>query len=151
MISSELREYCTGIISRYQKDYPYYVMCTNTTYNNNYYYSQWGATVYLSKTPPTANSSYSFTSDEWLAVTVYSSNASKDDLDARFFTSTKSGTITINEYEYIYSNVDSNFAYSSVDTYNYYNSYQQTQSYGMFSVLICALLLVEVLSIWLRK
>ena len=151
MINSELREYCAGVISHYSKDYPYYVMCTNTSKNNNNYYSQWGATIYFSKDEVTANNAFSFTADSWLCVTVYSSNANYNDLSARVFTSNKSGTITINEYEYLYSNVDSPFAYSTVPQPTYYSAYQNEQNFALFGILISALLLVQVISIWLRK
>ena len=148
MINSELREYMSGVISHYIKDYPYYFMTTNTSTGN--YWSQYGATVYMSKTEPTVHSQYSMTSDEWLVLTVYSSNASRDDHTPRVVTRITSGIVQCNEWEYVYSNVESSFAYSSVDIHP--DTLHQTQTIeSAFSVIQCACLIVVVISIWLKR
>lgn len=149
MINSELKEYMEGVISHYSSEYPYYFMATDTSTSNNYW-QQYGATLYLSKSEPTVNSMYSMTSEEWLAVTVYSSNASNNDHSKRVNTRTVRGTVTCNEWEYVYSNVESTFAYSSVDVHvpDYFN--KDTIEYAS-SIIMCACLLAGVIGIWFRR
>lgn len=150
MINSELREYCGGLIAYYSKDYPYYFMYTNTDISDRYS-NQYGSTIAFSKEKPTVKNQYSMTSDEWFVVTVYSSNANWQDDSNRIITSTKSGTITCNEWEYVYSNVESTYAYSLVDTPAYYGGYNSMQIDSFFSVLNCAILLAVVIGIWLKR
>lgn len=150
MINSELREYCAGLISHYSKDYPYYFMYTNTNISDRYS-NQYGATIAFSAEKPTVNNQYSMNSEEWLVVSVYSSNASWNDDSERFNISTKNGTITCNEWEYVYSNVESTYAYALVDTPNYYAGYNSTQIDSFFGVLECALLLTVVIGLWIKR
>lgn len=149
MINSELREYMEGVISHYSSEYPYYFMATDTSTSNNYW-QQYGATVYLSKTEPTVNSMYSMTSDEWLVVSVYSSNASNSDHSARINTHVVNGTVSCNEWEYVYSNVESTYSYSSVDV-NTSSYFQKDTIDTATSIIICACLLAGVIGIWLKR
>lgn len=149
MINSELREYATGIISRYSNEYPYYFMCTNTNISNNYS-NQYGCTIFLSKTEPSALSSYSFSSDEWLKIQVYSSNANSNDNSERFYSSVVKGIVSCNDYEFVYSNIQSQYAYSSVDVFNPCYFSVNTLS-TVYSVIMCACLVAGVISIWLKR
>lgn len=150
MITSELREYCEGVISYYSAEYPYYFMCTNTTVSGTSY-SQTGATVYLSKTEPTVISQTSMNSSQWLVVTVKSANANNTDRTARATTSSRSGTVSCNVYEYVYSNVESTYAFSSVPVHSNVPIAEQ-QTVDRFSLIfIGAMLLALVVGIWLRR
>lgn len=150
MITSELREYCEGVISYYSSDYPYYFMCTNTTVTGTSY-SQTGATVYLSKTEPTVISQTSMKSDQWFVVTVKSANANNTDHTARVTTSTRSGTVTCNVYEYVYSNVLSTYAFSSVPVHTNAPVVEQEAIDHFGLIFIGAMLLALVVGIWLRR
>ena len=150
MINSELREYCGGLIAYYSKDYPYYFMFTNTDISDRYS-NQYGATIAFSKEKPTVINQYSMNSDEWLLVTVYSSNASWNDGSERLITSTKNGTITCNEWEYVYSNVESTYSYSLVEVPDYVSGYTKFEVDAVSMVLTGALLLSVVIAIWLKR
>lgn len=150
MITSELREYCEGVISYYSAEYPYYFMCTNTTVSG-VSYSQTGATVYLSKTEPRVISQTSMSSDQWLVVTVKSSNANSTDHTARVSTSSRSGTISCNVYEYVYSNVESTYAFSSVPVHSNVPIAEQETIVQFGLIFFGAMLLALVVAIWLRR
>lgn len=150
MINSELREFCAGLISHYSKDYPYYFMYTNTDISDRYS-NQYGATIAFSKDQPSVNNQYSMTSDEWFIVTVYSSNASWNDDSERFNTSTKNGTIICNEWEYVYSNVQSTYAYSLVDVPDYVSGFTKFEVDVFSIVLLGALLLSVVIGLWMKR
>ena len=150
MITSELREYCEGVISYYSAEYPYYFMCTNTTVTNTSY-SQTGATIYFSKTVPTVISQVSMKSDHWLVVTVKSANANNNDHTARVTTSSRSGTVSCNLYEYVYSNVESTYAYSSVSVHSNapIAEKEAVDQFGL--IFVGAMLLALVVAIWIRR
>lgn len=150
MITSELREYCEGVISFYSKDYPYYFMCTNTVISGSSY-SQQGAYIYLSKTEPTVNNQFSMNSDEWLRVYVKSGNANNSDHSERVSKTTVYGNVSCNSYEYVYSNVTSTYAFSSVPTHCNEPVEITTQTNTMFSILLCACMLACVVGIWLKR
>ena len=150
MITSELREYCEGVISYYSKDYPYYFMCTNTVKSGNSY-SQQGAYVYLSKTEPTVNNQFSMKSDEWLRVYVKSSNANLTDHSDRVAKTTVRGTVTCNSYEYVYSNVNSTYAFSSVPTHYNDAALVKHETDTIFSVFMCARMLACVVAVWIKR
>lgn len=150
MINSELREYCEGIISYYSSEYPYYFMHTNTTTNSNYY-SQTGATVYLSKTEPTVNSQFDMTSDEWLKIVVLSSNANRDDHTNRTVKSVVKGRVNCSNYEYIYTNAESTFAFSSVSVHNNVPAKIESETSNFFSIFMCACMLACVVALWIRR
>ncbi|MCD7723055.1 MAG: hypothetical protein LUH82_03775 [Clostridiales bacterium] len=150
MITSELREYCQGIISYYAADYPYYFMCTDTTVSNNAY-SQTGAIIYLSSTEPVVNSQFSMTADNWLVINVLSANANYNNHDERVAISTSSGTVSCAEFEYVYSNISSDYCYSVVETFDSVQQTQLTTFNNVFAVIICACLISVVVSIWLKR
>ena len=149
MINSELREYCEGVISYYSSEYPYYFMHTNTFVSGNSY-QQNSATVCLSKTEPSVNSQYNMSSDEWLVVTVFSSNANYNDHSPRVTKSVSRGSVSCSNYEYVYSNVASTFAFSSVSVRsNTPVTFSNTVT-SVFSVIMCACLIAGVIGLWLK-
>lgn len=150
MITSELREYCEGVISYYSEEYPYYFMCTNTVVSGNSY-SQQGAYVYLSKTKPTVNNQFSFRSDEWLCVYVKSSNANNYDHSERVSVSTVRGNVSCSNFEYVYSNVVSTYAFSSASTHSNVPVTVVNSKSDMFSVLLCACMIACVVAIWIKR
>lgn len=149
MINSELREYCEGVISYYSSEYPYYFMHTDTSTNNNYW-QQYGATIFFSKTEPIVNSQFSMSSNEWFVVTVYSSNAASNDHSERVVTSNASGKVTCNVWEYVYSNVESTYAYSSFPVHSNDPISLTESCNSLYGVLICALLLSLVIGLWIK-
>ena len=151
MINSELRQYAEGLISNYGKEYPYYFMHTNTLTNQGSYSNQYGCTIYMSKTEPTVLTNYSMYSDEWLVLIVYSSNASYNDYSSRFSVSSTSGRVSCNEWEYVYSNVPSTYAYSSVESFPTYPLYTEQAYFKLTGVILCAILLAIGISIWVRR
>ncbi len=151
MINSELREYCEDVISYYSDEYPYYFMHTDTTVNGYGNWQQYGATIWLSKSEPTVTGQYSMTADEWLVITVYSQNASRDDTTPRIVVGTAKGNVSCDECEYVYSNVNSNYCYASVDVHNnkpVSHSVMINQFYGVF---ISAILFGCLVALWIRK
>lgn len=150
MINSELKSYCEGVISYHSKDYPYYVMTTNTIVSNNSYSNQYGATIYLSTNKPTVNSQFSFNSDEWLVITVYVQNANYNDYSPRVVVRSASGNITIDNWEYLYSNIESEYTFSAVQLYSPQPSYIADNG-GVIGILQVCLLFVVVFGVWLRK
>lgn len=125
-------------------------MCTNTVVSGTLY-SQQGAYVYFSKTEPTVNNHFSMKSDEWLRVYVKSSNANRDDKSDRVAVSTVHGNVTCNNYEYVYSNVESTFAYSSVPTHSNIPVEHSNLINNCYSIFMCACLIAGVLSLWFRR
>ncbi len=151
MINSELREYCEGIISYYSDEYPYYFMHTNTTVLNTSYYQQTGATVYLSKTEPTVKSQFDMTSDEWLKVVVLSSNASRDDRSNRTVKSVVKGRVYCNDFEYVYTNAESIFAFSSVQIHSNLPAKIESETSHFYGVFMCACMLACVVATWIKR
>lgn len=151
MINSELREYCEDIISYYANEYPYYFMHTDTTVSGSGYLQQYGATIYLSKEKPIVKSQYSMTSDEWLVITIYSQNVSYNDISPRVIVGNVSGNVSCNDYEYLYSNVESSFCYASVDVHSNNISYQAGDLNVCLSVLNIIILFVCMVALWVRK
>lgn len=151
MINSELREYCEDVISYYSSEYPYYFMHTNTTVTGGGYWQQYGATICLSKTKPTVKSQYTMHSDEWLVITVYNQNASRDDNTPRVLIDSAVGNVSCDECEFVYSNVESIFCYASVDVHNNTPLQQSNTISNFYGIFISAVLFGCLVALWLRR
>lgn len=94
---------------------------------------------------------HTFSNIQWLVITVYSQNASRDDTTPRIVVGTAKGNVSCDECEYVYSNVNSNYCYASVDVHNnkpVSHSAMINQFYGVF---ISAILFGCLVALWIRK
>lgn len=106
MISDSVLDYCKNIIATNRKEYPYYVLASNTNWDS-YSYSEPVVYIYLAKDEIKSNGTYSYilpAGSRRLGVLSY--NASNNNHGQRVINTAYAGALTVNEYEWVYTNVD---------------------------------------------
>ena len=107
MWSEIYHDYVEELVLTNRAEYPYYVAHTCSYWGTSSSASQPSFKVYFSKEPITASSlySYRFTGDS-VCYSVVGGNASTTYSGARVTVTNYSGNLTINNYEFIYSNAE---------------------------------------------
>lgn len=113
MFSTAQQSYINAIIPTYAKEgYKYYVCYTNTVVNSGYYGSaEPDLYALFSKAPISAKDAYSFSlEDSAVLVAVrsgnYSSSSSAVNTDRVSASEYTQSTLTVDEYEHIYTNAE---------------------------------------------
>lgn len=107
MWSDSYKEYVKSLVESNRGEYPYYVAHTCTYWSYDSSADMPSFKVYFSKDPITATDIYTYIlSDNSMVYSVIGSNASRNYSDQRVTTSSYSGTLVINDYEFIYSNAE---------------------------------------------
>lgn len=140
MWSDSNRDYVKQLVESNRKEYPYYVAHTCTYWDVTNSSALPAFKVYFSKEPITASSQYNYKiSADSLCYSVVSSNANRNYHDQRVTVSTFGGNLTINDYEFVYSNAE----YSAVTIQpDILSTTEVTQSHfdGVSLIIICILL-----------
>lgn len=106
MISDSVLDYCKNIIATNRKEYPYYVVASNTNFNS-YSYTEPVVYIYLAKDEIKSNGSFSYVLPAGSRrLGVVSNNASERYNGQRVTNSSYAGALTVNEYEWVYTNAD---------------------------------------------
>lgn len=106
MWSDSYRDYVKQLVISNREEYPYYIAHT-CTYWGGTSYDQPNFKVYFSKEPITATSLYSYTlAADSICYSVIGSNGNTNYHSARTTVSNVSGNVTVNNYEFIYSNAE---------------------------------------------
>lgn len=101
------RDYLKQLILTNRKEYPYYVAHTCTYWDVSNSNALPAFKVYFSKEPITASSLYNYKiSANSLCYSVVASNANKNYHNMRLTAAPYSGNLTINDYEFIYTNAE---------------------------------------------
>lgn len=107
MWSDSNRDYVKQLVLTNREEYPYYVAHTCTYWDVTNSSSLPAFKVYFSKEPIIASSLYDYKiSANSLCYSVVSSNANKNYHNMRVTATAYSGNLSINEYEFIYSNAE---------------------------------------------
>lgn len=100
-------EYVKQLVLTNYKEYPYYVAHTVTYIDTISSYNSPTVKVYFSKEPITINNSYSFTlPSNSICYDIIGGNGSRNSQSARVSISNASGRININQYEFVYTNAE---------------------------------------------
>lgn len=111
MWNSANESYLKYLVETNRKEYPYYVAHTCTYWNITNSSALPTFKVYFSKEPITAGSLYDYKiPNDSLCYSVVAGNANNNYHNARLTAVAYSGNLSIDEYEFIYSNAE----YSSV-------------------------------------
>lgn len=106
MISDSVLEYCKNIIATNRKEYPYYVVASNTNFNS-YSYTEPVVYIYLAKDEIKSNGTFSYVLPAGSRrLGIVSNNASERYNGQRVINTAYAGTLTVNEYEWVYTNVN---------------------------------------------
>lgn len=106
MISDSVLEYCKNIIATNRKEYPYYVVASNTNFNS-YSYTEPVVYIYLAKDEIKSNGSFSYVLPAGSRrLGVVSNNATERYNGQRVTNTAYAGALTVNEYEWVYTNAD---------------------------------------------
>lgn len=106
MISDSVLDYCKNIIATNRKEYPYYVVASNTNFNS-YSYTEPVVYIYLAKDEIKSNGSFSYVLPAGSRrLGVVSNNATERYNGQRVTNSAYAGALTVNEYEWVYTNAD---------------------------------------------
>lgn len=106
MISDSVLDYCKNIIATNRKEYPYYVVASNTNFNS-YSYTEPVVYIYLAKDEIKSNGSFSYVLPAGSRrLGVVSNNASERYNGQRVTNTAYAGALTVNEYEWVYTNAD---------------------------------------------
>ena len=104
MITDSVLDYCKNIIATNRKEYPYYVVASNTNFDS-YWAAEPAVYIYLAKDEIKANGTFAFVLPAGSKrLGIISNNASDRYHGQRVITTTYSGALTINEYEWVYTN-----------------------------------------------
>lgn len=107
MWSDSNRDYVKQLIMSNRKEYPYYVAHTCTYWDVSNSSALPAFKVYFSKEPITAGSLYNYKIPaNSLCYSVVSGNANRNYHDNRVTVNTFGGNLTVNDYEFIYSNAE---------------------------------------------
>lgn len=106
MISDSVLDYCKNIIATNRKEYPYYVVASNTNFDS-YSYADPVVYIYLAKDEIKSNGSFAYVLPAGSKrLGIVSNNASERYHGQRVTTTTYSGALSINEYEWVYTNAN---------------------------------------------
>lgn len=104
MITDSVLDYCKNIIATNRKEYPYYVVASNTNINS-YSYTEPVVYIYLAKDEIKSNGTFAYVLPAGSKrLGIVSNNASERYNGQRVTTTSYSGSLTINEYEWVYTN-----------------------------------------------
>lgn len=107
MWSDTNNKYVEQLVKSNYKDYPFYVAHTCTYWGTSGTYNRPSFKVYFSKEPITANGRYSYVfKDTYVCYSVIAGNASSNYNGSRVSISQGTGTVVIDDYEFIYSNAE---------------------------------------------
>ena len=107
MWSDSYKEYVKSLVESNRGEYPYYVAHTCTYWGVSNSSSLPSFKVYFSKDPITATDIYTYVlSDNSMVYSVVGGNATSNYHNQRVTISSYSGTLVINDYEFIYSNAE---------------------------------------------
>lgn len=106
MITDSVLEYCKNVIATNRKEYPYYVVASNTNINS-YSYTEPVVYLYLAKDEIKSNGTFSYVLPAGSKrLGILSNNATERYNGQRVTTSSISGAVTVNEYEWVYTNAN---------------------------------------------
>lgn len=109
MWSEVNKEYVKELIITNRNEYPYYVATTCTYWGSYSDYNRPAFKVYFSKEPITANGLYNFVfKDPAVVYSVISNNANTNSNNARVQIGSFSGSLNVDEYEFVYTNAQFN-------------------------------------------
>ncbi len=107
MWNESYKQYVKDLVLSNRGEYPYYLAVTNTYIGNGYNTEYPAFKVYFSKEPITASGLYSYKLPaDSIVYTVIGSNANDNYHSKRVTTSTASGNLDINNYEFVYTNAE---------------------------------------------
>lgn len=107
MWNDSYRDYVKQLVLTNKGEYPYYVAHTITNISAGGSYNNPTFKVYLSKEPIKANGPYSFVlPSDSVCYSVIGSNSNSNYHNKRVTATTANGTITIDNYEFIYTNAE---------------------------------------------
>lgn len=109
MWSEVNKDYVEELILTNRSEYPYYVATTCTYWGSYNDYNRPSFKVYFSKEPITANGLYNFLfKDTAVVYSVISNNANTNSNNARVQIGSISGSLVVDEYEFVYTNAQFN-------------------------------------------
>lgn len=107
MWSDSNRDYVNQLVESNREEYPYYIAHTCTYWNITNSAALPTFKVYFSKDPITATDIYNYTlSENSMVYNVIAGNASNNYHSQRVTTSSFSGNLKIDNYEFVYSNAE---------------------------------------------
>lgn len=107
MWSDSYRDYVKQLVVTNRSEYPYYIAHTCTYLNGVSSYDQPSFKVYFSKEPITATGLYKYSLPaDSICYNVIGGNGNNNYHSARTKVTNASGNLTINEYEFVYSNAE---------------------------------------------
>ena len=107
MWSTTNYDYAKSLVLSNKAEYPYYIAVTNTNVSNNYVNDPIQFYVYLSKKPISASSRYNFSIPSGsVCYSVRSGSASSNYHSERVVSSSVSRTLTVDNYEFVYTNAE---------------------------------------------
>lgn len=107
MWNDSYRDYVKAVVEASHEEYPYYMAHTCTYIGTGSTVGQPAFKIYLSKEPITANGLYTYLlPSDTLVYSVIGSNANSTNSSPRVRVTTASGTVGVNEYEFVYSNAE---------------------------------------------
>ena len=158
MFSTAQQSYIEALLPTYAKDgYKYYVVYSDSVSNSGYYFSA-NPDLYavFSKEPITAQNGYTYViEDDSILVSVrtgnYSSSSSAVNSSRVVVTDYAAGTLTVPEYEHIYTNAE--FTGHTLQPDYYLASGGETnvqiESISFILLIVCAFLVLR--SLWLKR
>ena len=158
MFSTAQQAYIDAILPTYAKDgYKYYVVYSDTVSNSGYYYSA-NPDLYavFSKKPITAKNGYTYSiQDDSILVSLrtgnYSSNSNAVNSSRVVVTDYAAGTLTVAQYEHIYTNAE--FTGHTLQPDYYLASGGETnvqiESISFILLIVCAFLILS--RLWFKR
>lgn len=107
MWNESYKQYVKDLVISNRGDYPYYLAVTNTYVGNGYNNDYPSFYVYFSKKPIKATNLYSYTIPaDSIVYSVIGGNANSSYHAKRVNTSPYSGSLNVNNYEFVYTNAE---------------------------------------------
>lgn len=133
-------EYAKSLILSNREQYPYYVLQSCTYFDGDSHYSSPQFKIYFSDKPITQNgNSYKFQGKS-IVYEVVSSNANRYYYGQRIrISELRYNTVTIDEYEFVFSNIKTN-SYTTVPDITATRELTQSHFDGVSLILICVIL-----------
>lgn len=150
MWSEVNNKYVEQLIKSNRGEYPYYLAhtCTYWGISNSSQYPTFK--VYFSKEKITGNSLYSYVfTGDYICYSVVSGNANSNYHDERVSISKGSGTVAINDYEFIYSNAE--FKVETIQPDIIASTEVQQSHFDGVSLILLTVLLATVVARLIRR
>lgn len=107
MFSEVQREFIKSFVDTYRKEYPYYIAYTYTNVSDSYSYDDVSFYIIVSKNPIEGVSRYRYNLyGDCLSFAVRSGNASRTYQSERVQSVSAPSTLTVNNYEWVYTNAE---------------------------------------------